>query len=193
MVAMEVLSPSVVDAEERPPQGATGGASAVAVAVAAALRARSRGRSSGVAASLSADPSVLEQGRPPWLRAELPLLRQPPAEVRAGVDELEVDLTDLGATTSSRWTSRCRRTSRLEPWPPPLPLALLRRADFSSRAGPATPPPLPSSAGGGSRQLIFSSSPSCCWRGATTASVGPANRPSCASASPGYEGGSGAV
>jgi hypothetical protein len=108
MVAMEVLSPSVVDAEERPPQGATGGASAVAVA--AALRARSRGRSSGVAASLSADPSVLEQGRPPWLRAELPLLHQPPAEVRAGVDELEVDLTDLGATTSSRWTSRCRRT-----------------------------------------------------------------------------------
>jgi hypothetical protein len=57
--------------------------------------------------------------------------------------------------------TRRRRTSQLEPCPPPLPLALLRR-------------------------LFFSSTPSCCWRGATTSPVGPANRPSRASASPGH-------
>jgi hypothetical protein len=134
---------------------------------------RAGGATDDAAASLSVDPSVLEQGRLPWLRVELPLLRQPPAEVHTGVD--------LGATASSRCettaSSRCGVT------------ASSRRSGGRGAGGPrgsshcchpptSTSPPLgrlllPCRAWSSLSSLPRPSSPPCCWRGPTTASRGP--------------------
>jgi hypothetical protein len=108
--------------------------------VAAASRARSRGRSSGRHSGLSIGGSIGARAgaAPVWISGRWRVKEQDDGELEVwGDGELEEE-----QRMRCRWTSRRRQTSRLEPWPPPIPPALI----LPHRSWISLSPPRPAAA-----------------------------------------------